>query len=133
MTLEDLVKAAAERIHASCDATEGRWFVNVPVSAGTEDEDERTQLVTVESTADGHHALIATDVGTLAPAIDLVPILEQIASSLHARVFLRTVEGQRTLAVGAAAPLSRLEPDSLADLVREVAIVADRLEATFFS
>jgi glyoxylase-like metal-dependent hydrolase (beta-lactamase superfamily II) len=133
MSIDELVRAAAERLDARGDKNGETWFVNVPVKKGGPDEDERTQMVTIDAGRDPRYLSVATDVGVLLPTIDLVAILEAFGQATHARALLRREGASRTQAVAASARREGLDPASLAEIVAEVARTADQIEARHFS
>lgn len=130
MTLHDLAMQAAARLSAGADRNGDAYFLNVPVTAATEDDDDRTQMVTIASGPAGG-VVIATDVGVIAPSIDLGAALEDAASHADLRLSARKDAEGRVLVVSTHVGADATA-DAVASLVSAVAAFADRLERSYF-
>jgi hypothetical protein len=136
MDLPSVVKQAAQLLDASFEEEDQAWFLTVTVSESEDEEqDDRTQLVRVELEPEGEVVLVSTDVGPWSEEHDSAEILRLMRdASLFSRVYLSeaTDDEPEQLVVESALVADRVDAELLANVIQEVAEVADDLELMLF-
>lgn len=133
--LADIVRSAARLLEAPLREEEGSFFIDAWVFLNPHDAREapRRQVVQLFAGESGDLLYLSSTIGRYRPEIDLAPLLRAMVGALHCSLHLSDAgDGGEHLRVAAALETRGLDPERLADRIREVAVFADRFEARIY-
>jgi hypothetical protein len=134
--LDDIVRSAARVLDAPVHEENGSWFIDAWVFLNPHDagEDPRRQVVQVFLGEAGDLLYLSSTIGPYEPGTDLAPLLRQMVGALHCSLYLSGADetGAEHLKIASAVETENLSPEKLSALMREVAVFADRFEATLW-
>ena len=133
--LRSVVQDVAKSLECSVELEADAYFLTIAVTeAEDDDEDDRTQLVRIEEDVENELVVVSTDVGAYDDDLDLAEALRFMSEAFFSRLYVSPeVDDQpEQLVVEAALPSDRIDAELLANVVEEVAEVADELELMFF-
>jgi hypothetical protein len=109
------------------------WVFHSPHDPSEPARRQIVQLFTESGGAGGARLYLSSTIGTYAGQ-DLAPLLREMVGALHCSLYLspRGEKGEELLKIAGVMELEGLDPEHLAERVREVALFADRFEATLF-
>lgn len=134
--LDEIVRSAAQLLDAPVQHEAGSWFIDVWVFLDPHDPDAapRRQIVQLFEGEGRDLVYLSSTIGAYAPDLDVAPLLRQMVGALHCSLYLAApdADGVEHLKIASAAEADGLSPERLAELLREVAVFADRFEAELF-
>lgn len=134
--LDEIVRSAAQLLDAPVQSEAGSWFIDVWVFLDPHDPnaEPRRQIVQLFEGEGRDLLYLSSTIGPYSPALDLAPLLRQMVGALHCSLYLAApdAEGVEHLKIASAVETAGIGPERLADLLREVAVFADRFEAELF-
>ena len=134
--LDEIIRSAGQLLDAPVQQEAGSWLIDVWVFLDPHDEsgEARQQIVQLFEGEGRDLLYLSSTIGVFEPGIDLAPLLRQMIGALHCSLHLSQpdADGVEHLKIAAVIENERLEPTRLSELVREVAVFADRFEAQVF-
>ena len=96
--------------------------------------DARQQIVQLFEGPERDLLYLSSTIGPYEEGLDLAALLRQMVGALHCSLYLAApdAEGVEHLKIASALETAKLDPERLAQVVREVAVFADRFEAELF-
>jgi hypothetical protein len=130
MEIRALVRAAAEELEAAVEEEDQVFFLTVVAEEDEDaaDDEVASEVVMIYGDDDGETLIASCDVGVCAEDADLSAVLRGLGSVVYSRVYLEPDDDGEHLVVEAGLPMKGLEPSQLAQVVQEVAEVADWLD-----
>lgn len=134
--LDEIIRSAGQLLDAPVQQEAGSWFIDVWVFLDPHDTsaDPRRQIVQLFEGEGRDLLYLSSTIGPYEDGLDLAGLLRDMVGALHCSLYLAKpdADGVEHLKIAAAAETRELAPERLADLVREVAVFADRFEAKLF-
>lgn len=136
MDLKSAVTSAAGLLEgASVEEDGGVFYVSVP-TGDEDDEEPRPVTVAIYAGEDGETLIARSEIGPYLEEIDLAEVLRWIDSAIFARVYIASgedeEEGSESLVIEAGGLLRLIDGGLLAQMVQEVADLADEIGAALF-
>jgi len=134
--LDEIIRSAGQLLDAPVQQEAGSWFIDVWVFLDPHDETEeaRRQIVHLFEGEARDLLYLSSTVGVYEPGMDLAPLLRQMIGAQRCSLYLSQPDGDGAehLKIAAVVEIEGLVSTRLSDLVREVAVFADRFEADMF-
>ncbi len=134
--LDEIIRSAGQLLDAPVQQEAGSWFIDVWVFLDPHDPSRkaRQQIVQLFEGETRDLLYLSSTIGEYEPGLDLAPLLRQMIGALHCSLYLSQPDhdGVEHLKIAAVIEIDRLDSTRLSDLVREVAVFADRFEADVY-
>ncbi|HHH27214.1 MAG TPA: hypothetical protein ENK57_02535 [Polyangiaceae bacterium] len=134
--LDSIIRSAGQLLDAPVQQEAGSWFVDTWVFLDPHDERESARRQIVQLFEGEAHDLLylSSTIGPYEEGADLAALLRQMIGAMHCSLYISRpdAEGTEHLKIAAAVQTADLDPSRLSQLIREVAVFADRFEAQVY-